>query len=330
MSWKLQLVFGTCLLASNALGARVFAISNAAQPLAPWSEDVILRDLRDGRFEDVLGLDRWTDKVFACFDEVGSQRAWLNDVRLCWSDGTRALIVGRYGQKAKLVALDGSGETVHGSFDVVKFEQLVRQWPELRSLLVKHTLMKYEQDAFDFNRRHSADQDAGQLWQPEWMRTCWLIVDNHSKPGEGTVIRIAGFGVSVEVPPGQVKAALFPDETPYLPVQVPYHASSVSIQLDVYRASNLPARWTSKFPPPRGFDRVRVISVHSMDFHAGGNAASSGSTEASGRGSSKAATDGRPASVGVGWFRYGAPIAAVLLGLALSFTYLSYRWRRGV
>lgn len=312
--WRtgLSVVAGICGVGAPAFGAQVFALANSTELLMPYDESLAIREMRSGRFPNVPELDKWTNDVFSCFRESSDTSRRLVDVRLMWCDGDRLLIVERYGQAARIEFLGGERKPVVGWFDAIRFERLMRTEVDLASLLLQHTLLGLD--------------GSSSRCRAEWMRVCWLIIDTRSRheSDQWVSIRVRQFGATLEVLPGEVKAALFPDEGSHLPVEIPYDGSSVGVRVSVYKASDLPARWATKFPPPRGFDRVRVITVESSSWSEGG-AMAARTAEAGEGGSSSGATGDLEAPAEV-VSPYTVSAIVLLLG-SVACTYLAYRWR---
>lgn len=224
--------------------ARVYMLENSAERVVPYDESTAIQDVMSNKFDDVAGLDRWTSKVFSCFRPVHDERKRIQDVRLMWSDGERVLLVDRFAMGAKMVSLKGNGETACGTFDAIAFERLLRNDKPLWALVLEHTQMG---DLFPGTRG----------WRVEWLKVCWLIVENRLNAR----ISLSQFGVSVSSGPGETTGTLMPDEDGRVSVELPLLLLGATIRQKVYSASELPEKWASRYRPPAGFNRVRIIAV---------------------------------------------------------------------
>jgi hypothetical protein len=236
------------LLSCAASGARIYILANAAERPINYHESAAIKDITDRfdrsrpGFAEVGALDRWTSDVFSCFRPVRDEQKHILDVRLMWSDGRRLLVVGRYGSWAKMIDLVTHQVPVQGTFDLIRFEQLIRSDRVLIGLLRKH---------------------AG-LLRPRWTEVAWFIVKNDLPRRVGVrpaKITVRNLGASIEVVPGDVASGLIPDETGTIFIELPLSVARASVSHSSYSTSALPNEWASEHRPPPGFERVRVISV---------------------------------------------------------------------
>ncbi|GIV03360.1 MAG: hypothetical protein KatS3mg015_2190 [Fimbriimonadales bacterium] len=229
------------LLSGAANGARVYILENVAERPIPYDESIAVKDMTLGKFAEVGALDRWTSDVFSCFRRVRDGEKHIHDVRLMWSAGRSLLVVGRYGSWAKMIDTVTHQVLAQGTFDLIRFEQLIRGDRDLSGLL----------------RRHAG------LTFARWTQMAWFIVKNdlpRLARMRSAKITVRSLGASIEVEAGDVASGLLPDEEP-ASIELPLSVARASISHRFYLASAVPNELASGHLPPPGFTYVRVISV---------------------------------------------------------------------